>query len=330
MNRADEKKGISEKAEEQRQEGRWTLRKLTELHDLLLYQFNIPFAITTKETSASFGSDASEWFSYGGFIPHEGLDDVYFAITSSDSVEDEYRGYLGYIEVLNGSIDKHWQVDDFREKNVPMIRGFIRKGSFFFETVNKMLTESKIFNSKISATLDIDDLQHFQSLQAEELLGQKLLIKSISIDGSVFCPAWDHLREAKRDKFPPKNTIRSYLSYAWEVLINAVIVFVAFYLFTLTSTSFEIVLLAVLVLLYAEVRYSKIASMTFFLKGEEQYIHLLQVLDDPLLKGEDMHDTFSENEKLLKKEKTKMFIVAFFLGILCLLAFWKILNSVLL
>jgi hypothetical protein len=100
---------------------------------------------------------------------------VVFGLSTADGTLEEYQNSIGYIEILNGNIEPEFT-------SVPMIRGFIIKDIGFFETVNKILIESKTLHANKSLTLQVlVDSSPLKDVPSEKLLNMKLSIKRVSL-----------------------------------------------------------------------------------------------------------------------------------------------------
>lgn len=173
------------KSKKQRQ-STWSLSMIEELKNYLFYDVipgQISFFIKERETLISLNvTTAEENISYRGFIPYKPLEDIYFAISTweNEDLTEEYQNYMGYIEILNGR--------DLRiEEDVPMIRGFIKKGFSFFEYLNKMLIESRRF-SNVMGLYIVVDFSRIRNIPAEKIFNMicdketiKLPIKSVDV-----------------------------------------------------------------------------------------------------------------------------------------------------
>lgn len=89
---------------------------------------------------------------------------------------------MGYIEILNGI-----SISSSNREHVPMIRGFIKKGFSFFESVNKLLIESKLFNKRMALSITVD-LSGIAKIPTEDLFDMicakrtiKLPIESVDV-----------------------------------------------------------------------------------------------------------------------------------------------------
>jgi hypothetical protein len=111
------------------------------------------FNVKERETSISFDvTTVEESICYLGGVANQGLEDVYFGLSSwweREDLTEEYQNYMGYIEILNGT-------SSLMGEHVPMIRGFIKNEFSFFESVNKLLIESKLFNKRITLIITVD------------------------------------------------------------------------------------------------------------------------------------------------------------------------------
>lgn len=155
----------------------WSLSMLEELKNYLSYGLipgEISFFIKERESSISLNvTTAEEHISYRGFIPYKPLEDIFFALSSweREDLTEEYQNYMGYIEILNG-------ISSRDQEHVPMIRGFIKKGFSFFESLNKMLIESRRFSNVMGLDIVVD-FSRIKNVPAEGILNIKLPIKEI-------------------------------------------------------------------------------------------------------------------------------------------------------
>ena len=103
-----------------------------------------------------------------------GFEDVYSGLSPLESSTEEYRDYLGYIEILNGNSEEN--------EPVPMIRGYIKQDIAFFESLSKMAIESRLLNPNnlLALTIQVDP-SGLKSIPAENILNMKLPIINIEI-----------------------------------------------------------------------------------------------------------------------------------------------------
>jgi hypothetical protein len=107
-----------------------------------------------------------------------GFEDVYAGLNPLDSVTEEYRDHLGYIEILNGNSEEL--------EPMQIVRGFIKQDIAFFESLSKMAIESRLLNPKnsmMALTIHFDPsaIRELRNIPAENLLNMKLPIKTIEI-----------------------------------------------------------------------------------------------------------------------------------------------------
>ncbi|MDP2277428.1 MAG: hypothetical protein Q8K51_04310 [Nitrospirota bacterium] len=116
-----------------------------------------------------------------------------------------------------------------------------------------------------------------------------------------------------------------FLAYAWIIIVRIFIVFISFRLFSIASNTFETVVIAILILIYAELQFSRYSSEAYYLEQRQQYFHQMNVLKDPdYMPGGHLHDLFSKEGR----NNFKMFMIGISSLIISLLAVWKILNSI--
>ncbi len=105
-------------------------------------------------------------------------EDVFAGLIPLDSLTEEYRDHLGYVEILNGNSEEL--------KPMPIVRGFSKQDIAFFESLSKMAIESRLLNPKSMTALiihlDPSAIRELRSIPAENLLNIKLPIKTIEIE----------------------------------------------------------------------------------------------------------------------------------------------------
>jgi hypothetical protein len=124
----------------------WSSDMLKTFQDLCLHRLTVPFALISKEASIESSSHTlTETSTYTGFIPYEGLDSVPFQLHTRDGIE-EYPNHLGYIEITDGP-------------PFASIYACVKEQAPFLPALDKMITESRIFRSKIGLQFKIDGLR---------------------------------------------------------------------------------------------------------------------------------------------------------------------------
>ena len=133
----------------------------------------ISFFIMEKQTHIDFSLNESkdESISYIGLLSQKKLENVYFSLSSVWPTSKEQKGCMGYLKLLNGRA-----YDSYTP--VPMIRGFIRRGLGFFETINNLLRDAKIFGWKYPIGLNIQIIIP-KHINTGNILSTKLGIKEV-------------------------------------------------------------------------------------------------------------------------------------------------------
>ncbi|MGD0340040.1 MAG: hypothetical protein ABSB78_14770 [Bacteroidota bacterium] len=166
---------MSKKKKKERQ-SIWSNNMLKEFRNLLLYMPvpEINFVIKERSTWVSL-TNMSEKHSISFLGESIGFEDVYIGLNALESSTEEYRDYMGYIEILNGVLPEE-------QGDVPLIRVIIKKDIAFFESLSKMAIESRILNQKRLIALNIQiDASNLKDIPAESMLNIKLPIRSVSI-----------------------------------------------------------------------------------------------------------------------------------------------------
>jgi len=168
------------KTNKKERQSTWSIHMLKEFRDGLLYSSIGDLGVVIKEKSTWVSlTNMSEEHGISFLGELIGFKDVYIGLNSLESSTEEYRDYMGYIEILNGFLGC--------DEPVPLIRGFIKKDFDFFESVSKMAIEFRILNPKGLITLYIQvDASNLKDIPAESMLNIKLPIKSLSISERVY------------------------------------------------------------------------------------------------------------------------------------------------
>lgn len=140
------------------------------------YPGELPLFIEERTTSIDISPNKSENYtsiSYRGFLAKPGLDNIYYGLSSwEESVEEEDKNYIGYIELLNGISDNN--------EPVAMIRGFVRRGLGIFEAADRLLRDARLFGIKEGTVLKAHLDCHSHSFnEPDNILNHKINIKSI-------------------------------------------------------------------------------------------------------------------------------------------------------
>jgi hypothetical protein len=173
----------------QKRPATWSPEMLKEFHKFINTLLPIGFTIlekhqsTTflgKRSSTSFGSGKTSHISYRGIIPVAGFENISVIFDPVKTLAEEYRNYIGYIEVANGS----------KEDTLPgpEIRGFFQENLGIGEIFNEMLIESKMFNSKMSPIyIYLEQSYCLKDKAPEELLKKRIPIREISTFQKISC-----------------------------------------------------------------------------------------------------------------------------------------------
>jgi hypothetical protein len=168
-------------------------------------------------------------------------------------------------------------------------------------------------------------------LQADQLPGRRLLIKSVTVSpqGITCGEKWF---EERVSRLPHKKTkgmsLSKKASYAWLVLTNILKILLVLYLFRLAATPFETALLAGLILIFVDIRLSKVTGLELFIKGQEQFRYLLRLLHDPAFYQEETREILDDDEKATLELRIKTGIDGVSLGVMSLIALWKIASTI--
>lgn len=156
---------------------------LTELRDRLVYGMSgISFKIQKRTTSTTIeNNDFKEYKSYIGCLScfDNCMNDVVVGLNGLDKT-GEYNESMGYLDILNGHDS---------DKDIPLIRVFIKRDLQFFCSIDKELMERKLFNLGGLVTLTcrfnisnlVDNSPERKVIDPHELLNIKLPVNSIEM-----------------------------------------------------------------------------------------------------------------------------------------------------
>ncbi len=162
---------------------------MNEFHKFKKSLLTISFIILEEQKSTTFfgkHNPTSNWLrkkinvSYRGVFPVSGFENISVIFNPIQSLEEEYKNYIGYIEIANNS----------KEDTIPCpeIRGSIKEGLGIDEIFNEMLIQSKMFNSKMSPIyIYLQQSYCLKDRPPEELLKKKIPIREISTFQKISC-----------------------------------------------------------------------------------------------------------------------------------------------
>jgi hypothetical protein len=308
----------------------WSSPMLKMFRDICIYGFEVPCALIGKKSSIKYSQTAFEQIvDYQGFIPREHLEYVPVEICLVDAVE-EYPSHLGYLRISNRP---ELKISDDMPPLHPasaVIYCALKKGIKLFDELDKAVIESRLFNLQTELKFRLDT-SLFKNIEVDEILDKKLPIEEVVVyPGSIACgDLWLEQRKAHSSVRPQQRTpLKTKVSYIWSAIIDIVWLILALRLFTLMPTKTEVILLAVLILLFVQVRFSQIGAFEVFLKGQQQFRHLLKLLRDPLLQDQYTQAELEMEANELSKNKNNMYINLGFLSILFFIALWKLVNAI--
>ena len=160
----------------------WSEKMLEFFIDSYLSRFSglggIPYLIMGKISNINISIKEGKYESIGyiGILPRKELWDVYFSFAVDNAgspPSEEHEDCIGYLELINGI------AEDF-ETPVPMIRGFIKRGLGFFETINGLLRDAKIFGWEHPIGFSIRIVNSSgKSINTGNILGTEFGIKKV-------------------------------------------------------------------------------------------------------------------------------------------------------
>jgi len=168
------------KEKKKERQSTWSIDMLKDFKQFLVYSTSpeLHFIIEEGDYWITYTNMSEQ--RYSSFVGELfGFEDVYCALSSSGNLAEEYRDYMGYIEILNGKSNEGL--------DVPMIKGFIKKDISFFESISKLAIESRMLNSNkliaLGIRVDVSGLKG--NTPTENILNMKLPITSIQISNRI-------------------------------------------------------------------------------------------------------------------------------------------------
>jgi hypothetical protein len=308
----------------------WSSHMLETFRNMCIYGFEVSCALIGKHSSTTCNQETSEQsLGYWGFIPREFLEHVPVEIYVVDSVE-EYPNHIGYLQIQNRPELKIGDDEPPINPAAAVIYCGLKRGFEVLEAVDKAVTESRMFNLQAELRFRLDHTL-FRDLPVDQLLGKKLPIESVVVyPGDISCgDAWLEQRKAHSSiRTRHRTPLKTVISCVWSIIVNIVWLILAVHLFNLMASQAEVILLAVLILLFVQVRFSQVGAFEVFLKGQRQFRHLLKLLRDPLLQDQNTLQELEEEDNTLRKTRINMYITLGFLSLLFFIALWKIVNAI--
>ncbi len=167
----------------------WSPEMLKEFHEFIKSLLPMSVSILEKHKSTSFfnknnptsfGESRISRVSYRGVISVLEFENISVVLNPVESLIEEYKKYIGYIEIVNS--DRKDRIP------VPEIRGFFKGDSGICESFNEMLIESKIFNSTMSPVyIYLEQSYCLKDNSPEKLLKKKIPIREISTYHKISC-----------------------------------------------------------------------------------------------------------------------------------------------
>jgi hypothetical protein len=167
----------------------WSPEMLNQFHIFINSLLPVSFTILEKQKSTTFlgkrslttsRSPRTSHVSYRGVIHDSGFENICVILNPVRSLAEEYKNFIGYIEIANSS-----QEDT---KPVAEIRIFVREDSGICEILNEMLIESKIFSSKMSPVyIYLEQSYCLKDKHPETLLKNKIPVREMSTFQKISC-----------------------------------------------------------------------------------------------------------------------------------------------
>jgi hypothetical protein len=167
----------------------WSPEKLSQFHKFINSLLPVSFTILEKQKSTTFlgrrnltttRSPRTSHVSYRGFIHDTGFENISVILNPVRSLAEEYKNFIGYIEIANSAA----------EETIPAaeIRMSIREDLGIGEILNEMLTEAKIFHSKMSPVyIYLESSYCLKDKPPELLLKSKIPIREMSTFQKISC-----------------------------------------------------------------------------------------------------------------------------------------------
>jgi len=167
----------------------WSPEMLNQFHKFINSLLPVSVTILEKHKLTTFfgkrnlttsRSPKTSHVSYRGVMKDSGFDNICVIINPVKSLAEEYKNYIGYIEITNSS----------QEDAIPVaeIRITIREDLGICDIFNEMLNESIIFNSTISPVyIYLEQSYCLRDKPPESLLKSKIPIREVSTFQKISC-----------------------------------------------------------------------------------------------------------------------------------------------
>jgi hypothetical protein len=297
----------------------------------------LQFVITEKHAVTT-----PEWeeIYYNAFMPWKGLDDISCTIRvyapkgdeqKVEEGEDFQDGLAGYMELYNPL--NEYGID------APMLWVFIREGTGLFEGIDKMFTNSRIFNEHVCLQIDFsaEAAKYIRNAMSpgDKLSPEQWMGKHFPISGSELTLNLSHPYGGEKPVDFKKQREATSLSaweisgYVWSILVGAFTIAVGFFLFSIATTPYENAVLAILVLIYSAMVYRASGMGMVLIAFGNDFAELFRLLHRPGYEGDNWKDRRYEGMKTQKKALINMYINGGSCFFLWIIAIWKLLGSIL-
>jgi len=303
----------------------WSPDRLKSFRDMCSFHGTLSFVLTGKNLCATYAKGASEKENtYTGSIPHRGLENIPFELFLNDDRE-YFPDHIGFVRLANlptFASDAETETED---------RAYIyakigEPGLDLPEVLGRAIAESGLFNFWIELKMHLDETIH--EMKLDDLLEKEIPIKEIRVSTTLACG--DTLENDR----PPIHTskvrfpVTTYLSFIGSGIAKLISLVLAAYLFTLMTNKVEIVFFAVLIFIFTQIRWSMAGRLELLAKFHDQYLHVLRLLKDPMLRQPNVAGETGENERIVQKIKIQTYMDMVYLGLLYLLASLMIIGVV--
>jgi len=166
----------------------WTTEMLNAFHKLINSPLPVSFTVSEKNKLTTFFGKQNPSsharvacnVSYKGNISVPEFENVGVVFNPAKNLTDEYKNFIGYIEIVNG----------LKEDTIPVpeIRVFIQEDSGVCDVFSEMLIESKTLHAKLSPIyIYLEQSYCLKDKPPEELLKKRIPIKEISTFQKISC-----------------------------------------------------------------------------------------------------------------------------------------------
>ena len=245
-----------------------------------------------------------------------------------------FKTAFGYVELVNNPYDYDHDFDI----DIPMLWVWINKDLKLFKGIDNMFTDSRIFNGHVHLEVYLSDeagtwvKEVFNT--GDKLDPEQWVKKHFPINGGELTLSVSHpYREEepldfKKQREATALSVWEISGYIWSALVGTFTVVVGLFLFSIATTPFENVVLAILVLIYSSIVFRASGAGLVLVAFGNEFSELFHLLHRSGYEGDTWQDSRYKGMKAQKKALINMYMNVGSCFFLWAIAVWKLLSSV--